>query len=199
MPSVVFPYNLEWAESLVGLPMAVPERWWTGYSSAKLCYSKIASINKKAVRNLNVFTLVLKEEPRKRYGIRYDAVVLYANEHDKKPCKFHLPLEPPADPARDRSVVVACSSRTPVRRRMVCLPPDLPPILSHVAEPDGYDYDDDFEANDDPEVKDVEEAEEEDEYPWLDGYTDPDEWILVTEEELGSKELPVISPILYGP
>ena len=82
---------------------------------------------------------------------------------------------------------------------MVRLPPDLPPVLPNVAEPDGYDYDDDFEANDDPEVKDVEEAEEEDEYPWLDGYTDPDEWILVTEEELGSKELPVISPILYGP
>jgi hypothetical protein len=179
--------------------MAVPERWWPGYSSAKLCYGKIASINKTAARDLNVFTLVLKDEPRKRYGMRYDAVVLYADEHDEKTCEFHLPSDPPADPARDRSVAVACPSRTPVRRRMVRLPPDLPPLLPHVAEPDGYDYDDDSEADDDPKVEDVEEAEEEDEDPWLVRYTDPDKWILVTEDELGNTELPVILPIAYEP
>ena len=129
MPSVVFPYDLEWAESLVGLLMAVLECWWLGYSSAKLCYGKIDSINKTAARDLNVFTLVLKDKSRKRYGMRYDTIVLYADKHDEKTCKFHLPLDPSADPARDRSVAFAHSSRTPVRRHMVRLPPDLPPLL----------------------------------------------------------------------
>ena len=42
MPSAVFLYDLEWADNLGGLPMTVPERWWLGYSSATLCYGKIA-------------------------------------------------------------------------------------------------------------------------------------------------------------
>ena len=72
MPSPVaptFPYNLEWAESLIELPMAVPVYWWPGYSSSKLCLGKIASID-TTVRQLNMFVLIVKDEPGKRYGMR---------------------------------------------------------------------------------------------------------------------------------
>ena len=64
-----FSYNFEWAESLAGLPMAVPEYWWPGYSSSKLSLGKIASIDTTACK-LNIFVLVLKDESGKRYGIR---------------------------------------------------------------------------------------------------------------------------------
>ena len=107
MPSPVvpaFPYGLEWAESLVGLPMAVPEYWWAGYSSSKLCLGKIASID-TTTRKLNIFVLVLKDELGKRYGIRYDAVRLYDNEN-KDTASFQLPPHPPADPAQERLVTV---------------------------------------------------------------------------------------------
>ena len=35
--------SLEWAESLVGLAMKVPESWWPGYKSHKLCDGRIDS------------------------------------------------------------------------------------------------------------------------------------------------------------
>ena len=134
-------------------------------------------IDKNAARKLNVYTLVLKDESYKRYSMRYDAVVLYTNKHDTKMSQFHLPSEPPTNSARGWSVAVARASsrpsRTPVRRRMVRVPPELPPRLLYSPEPSGYDYDSDSEANDNPEVKDVKEAE--DKYPWLVGYTEPNE------------------------
>ena len=101
MPSPVlpaFPHNLEWAESLIGLPMAVPEYWWPGYSSSKLCLGKIASINTTTCE-LNCSLLIFKDKPGKRYGMRYNTVRLYTDEN-KDTTRFQLPSHPPADPAQ---------------------------------------------------------------------------------------------------
>ena len=77
------------------------------------------------------------------------------------------------------------------------VPADLSPLFPPDPESAGYDYDYDSEADDNPEVKDVDEAD--DNSPWFVGYTNPDNWILVTEDELESVELPVIAPIPYEP
>ena len=84
--------------------MAVPEYWWPGYSSSKLCLRKIASIDTPE-RELNCFVLILKDELGRRYGMRYDAVRLYTDKN-KETSRFHLPSNPPADPAHERPVTV---------------------------------------------------------------------------------------------
>ena len=191
-----FPYDLEWSESLVGLPMAVPEYWWPGYSSSKLCLGKIASIDTTA-RELNIFVLVLKDEPGKRYGMRYDAVLLYSDENDETTSRFHLPSDPPADPAQERSVTVTVprvgvrvGSRA--RRRERRRP--MPPLVAHT-ERDNVD-----DSSSDEETVEVELLGDDDsDDEWLVEYTDPDDWILVTEENIDSVDLPHIQPIPYEP
>ena len=127
MPSPAFPYDSEWADSLVGLPMAVPEYWWPGYTSAKLCLGKIVSIDTTA-RKLNCFTLVLKDKPGKQYGMRYNVVLFYSDKNGKTTSVDHLPSGVPAYPAREPSVTVPCvhnGSHTPIVQRRCTVP--LPP------------------------------------------------------------------------
>ena len=40
--------DFEWAESLTGLPMSVPEHWWPGYSGRKNYAGRIKSIDRDA-------------------------------------------------------------------------------------------------------------------------------------------------------
>ena len=78
--------------------MAVPEYWWPGYSSSKLCVGKIASID-AAARELNCFVLILKDESGRRYGMRYGmryaAVRLYVDKNEETMSRFHLSSDPP--------------------------------------------------------------------------------------------------------
>ena len=41
------PISIEWGESLVGLPMAVPENWWTYCTGYNLHNGKIVSFDQK--------------------------------------------------------------------------------------------------------------------------------------------------------
>ena len=100
MPSPVFPYDREWANSLVGLPMSVPEHWWPGYTSSTLCLGKIIPVGTHA-NTLNCFILQVHNEPGQRYGMRYDAVYLYADENHRNISKYHLPSDPPGDPTQE--------------------------------------------------------------------------------------------------
>jgi len=184
MPSPVFPYDPEWADSLVGLPMAVSEHWWPGFNSPTLCLGKIISINKNA-NSLNCFVLQVHNEPGQRYGMRYDAVFLYADDNHPNASRYHLPSDPPGDPAQERSVRVR-------RRRRRPLPdgPPLPvPARRHALlrqapdEPDSDEGDSDEDSDDE----------------YLVTYTDPDDWILVTEDNIDSIELPLIEKIPYEP
>jgi len=181
MPSPVFPYDPEWADSLVGLPLAVPKHWWPGFNSPTLCLGKIISINKNA-NSLNCFVLQVHDEPGQRYGMRYDAVFLYADENHPNASSYHLPSDPPGDPAQERSVRV--------RRRRPPPGPPLPvPARRHALlrqapdEPDSDEGDSDEDSDDE----------------YLVTYTDPDDWILVTEDNIDSIELPVIEKIPYEP
>ena len=77
MPSPVFPYDREWANSLVGLPMAVPEHWWPGFNSSALCLGKIISVDTNG-NTLNCFVLQVHSKLGQLYGMRYNVVYLYA-------------------------------------------------------------------------------------------------------------------------
>ena len=72
------------------------------------------------------------------------------------------------------------------------VPTDLPQVgpCDPLAESD---------YNDDSDAKDVEDIDKANNTPWLVGYTDPDNCILVTEGGLESLQLPTINPISYEP
>ena len=125
--------------------------------------------------------------------MRYDTVVLYSNKYNEKTCKFYLLLEPPVNSAREQSVTVARASScrvlsyTHVRPRCHAVPADLP-LLGPCDPPSTrYNYGDNSDADNNSDAKDVEDiAKDDDGNPWLVSYTDPDDWILVTEDELES-------------
>jgi hypothetical protein len=45
MASTVKPIDKEWAESLIGLCMKVPDNWWVGYSTFTLDDARIHSFD----------------------------------------------------------------------------------------------------------------------------------------------------------
>ena len=65
--------DFEWAESLTGLPMSVPEHWWPGYSGRKNYAGRIKSIDRDA-ENGCFFCLAVADEPGAIYPMRCDAV-----------------------------------------------------------------------------------------------------------------------------
>ena len=79
MPSSVCIIDREWAESLVGLQLQVPEHWWDGCSGNLLFPGKIASFDSSAEKE-RFFNLELEEELGAYYPMRYDAVSHYADE-----------------------------------------------------------------------------------------------------------------------
>jgi hypothetical protein len=97
----------EWAATLVGLPMAVPNSWWQGY--------------KRDDDTLNAGTIVgvdfdqpnskylQLESGDKIYAMRYDAVYQYVDmDHaNYDAAKFHLPLSAPANPEHEGGVRIA--------------------------------------------------------------------------------------------
>ena len=85
----------EWAASLVGLPMLVPNSWWQAYKrdNETLNAGTMVGISFNAA-NLMYFKL---ECAGKIYAMQYDAVYLYADlEHGNyNVMKFRLPGLPP--------------------------------------------------------------------------------------------------------
>jgi len=95
---MAIPIDREWAKSLVGLRMKVEECWWPEFSSTALCPGKISAVNfdDEAGR---FFLLQLDGEERTYpMTMRYDAVLLYADEEDANFYKRHLPDSLPEDP-----------------------------------------------------------------------------------------------------
>jgi hypothetical protein len=69
--------SVEWAESLIGLSMKVPEYWWDGYKGFKLHDGKIDSFDIDHLK----WNLVLddRDDPFP-YLMAYSAVSLYSNK-----------------------------------------------------------------------------------------------------------------------
>ena len=68
------PINLEWAETLVGLRLNVPNSWWPGFFDGGINQGWIVTIN---FENVFYFKVELNDKLRAHYAMRYDSVLLY--------------------------------------------------------------------------------------------------------------------------
>ena len=93
------PIDQEWAESLIGLRVKVPEGWWDGASGSALFMGTIRSVdfNDTAERYFQ-FECDGDAVPGRLYPMRYDAVLHYADEEDERYSQFRLLSSPPANP-----------------------------------------------------------------------------------------------------
>jgi hypothetical protein len=99
------PIDEEWATSLIGLRMQVPNLWWKGFEGAKsLNEGTIVGVDFSAAK-LNYFQLELAKEKGAIYAMRYDAVHLYAAAEHRDFWKFRLPRDAPSNPANEDEVI----------------------------------------------------------------------------------------------
>ena len=98
MPFESFPIDREWAASLRGLRMKVPDDWWPGFSGSALNAGVIARVDLDIDTN-NHYQLELDKERGVFYAMRYDAVVHYADETHRSYSSFRLPAHALSDPA----------------------------------------------------------------------------------------------------
>jgi hypothetical protein len=94
MPSTFvrhIPIDSEWAEALVGLRLNIPNSWWPGFVDGGLNRGRIAAINFDAL-NAYYFEVELDDELGAHYAMRYDSVLLYADEGQPGFSRFRLPM-----------------------------------------------------------------------------------------------------------
>ena len=103
------PIDAEWAETLVGLRLNIPNRWWPGYDDGGLNRGHIAAIDFNA-SNTFYFQVELDDEPGAHYAMRYDSVVLYADEEQRGFSRYRLP-SPLSRKSRRRDGVSASSQK----------------------------------------------------------------------------------------
>ncbi|KAL3774009.1 hypothetical protein ACHAW5_004859 [Stephanodiscus triporus] len=73
------PINAEWTETLVGICLNIPNRWWPGHHDGGLNQCHIAAIDFHASRAF-YFQVELDNEPGAHYAMRYDSVLLYVDD-----------------------------------------------------------------------------------------------------------------------
>ena len=84
------PIDTEWAETLVGLRLCVPDHWWIGFTSRKLNDGKLRSYDSSSQK----WMLVLDSEADTDYPIAYSAVYQYADPDASTFEDFNLPPQP---------------------------------------------------------------------------------------------------------
>jgi len=84
-----------WALSLVGLRLNIPENWWNECTGNTLYAGRISAINFSDHRQ-RYFTLEM--DTGEKYRVRYDVVLCYADREHLTNSGFNLPEKPPADP-----------------------------------------------------------------------------------------------------
>jgi hypothetical protein len=102
--STTFHIDREWAESLKGLRMNVPDDWWDGFTGHKLNGGVIARVD-FGIDGNKYFQLELDGERSAFYPMRYDAVVRYADETHRAFSSFRLPAHAVSNPAQEVVVV----------------------------------------------------------------------------------------------
>ena len=84
-------FDIEWAKSLKGLSMKVPDNWWPGYNGRMIHDGKIDSFN-VASQKWNL--LLDTNDDDDLYLIAYDAVCEYSNEQSSTYHEYKLPYQP---------------------------------------------------------------------------------------------------------
>jgi hypothetical protein len=82
--------DIEWAESLVGLAMKVPDHWWESYKGSNKNDGKIVSFD---VVNQKWNLLLDDQDDDDQYLIAYDAVCEYCNKQHSTFSRYFLPSE----------------------------------------------------------------------------------------------------------
>jgi len=102
----------QWAQTLVGLPMSVPEHWWDGCKGNTLFKCRIVGVNcRDTSERYFVFECEdddddYSNDEGQRFPMRYDAVYHYADSDHANYSKFNLPVIPPAAPLPNETVWV---------------------------------------------------------------------------------------------
>jgi hypothetical protein len=92
MASKKSPIDSEWADSLVGLSMSVPDYWWKDYNSYNLNDGRIVSFDVPSQRWLLLLDTL--EDGDDLYPMAYKAVCLYSNKQSSSFSDFILPHKP---------------------------------------------------------------------------------------------------------
>jgi hypothetical protein len=86
--NIVPSINVEWAKSLIGLSMRVPDHWWDGYKGHKLRDGKIHSFDTECKKwNLLLDT---QDDDDDLYLMNYNAVCEYSDEDSSTFHEYHL-------------------------------------------------------------------------------------------------------------
>ena len=104
--STSFHINREWAGSLKGLRMNVPDNWWDGFTGHNLNGGVIARVD-FGIDGNKYFQLELDGERGAYYPMHYNAVVCYADKTHHAFLSFRLPAHAVSDPAQEVVVVEA--------------------------------------------------------------------------------------------
>jgi hypothetical protein len=91
------PINLKWAETLVGLCLNIPNKWWLGFRDGGLNRGKIAAVTLDPSSSYHL-QVELDNEPGAHYAMCYDSVLLYADDKQPGFLQFCLPLCCPDNP-----------------------------------------------------------------------------------------------------
>jgi hypothetical protein len=92
-----FPIDSEWAETLIGLHLNIPNKWWPGFSNGGINRGKIAAINYNPL-SLYYFKVELDDEPGAHYAMCYSSVLLYTDDEQPDFSQFRLQSCCPANP-----------------------------------------------------------------------------------------------------
>jgi len=102
----------QWAQTLMGLPMSIPEHWWSGCKGNTLFKGRIVGINcRDTSERYFVFECEdgdddYSNDEGEQFPIRYDDVYHYTDSDHTNYSKFNLPVIPPAAPLPNETVRV---------------------------------------------------------------------------------------------
>ena len=106
------PIDTEWAESLVGLRVKVPDCWWVNCDGKKLYAGVIAAVDFTQPRQ-TFFQLELDSELGAYYPMRYDSVFSFADEKQEDFKRFRLPRYALANPEGEEVRIARVSTSIP--------------------------------------------------------------------------------------
>ena len=81
--------DVEWADSLVGLSVKIPDHWWVGYTGSYKHDGKIMSFD---IVSQKWFIELDDQDDDDQYLIAYDAILEYCNKLHSTIDSFHLPF-----------------------------------------------------------------------------------------------------------
>ena len=93
--------DTEWAQSLVGLRLKIPDHWWPDYDGDTLNPGKIGRVDFTQTNNRYFVFIPNDAEDPGPYYLRYDTIFHYADHNQRNFSSYQLPRHPPPNPDGD--------------------------------------------------------------------------------------------------